>query len=108
LYTKNSFDSPLNGFNSLNVNTRRFSLTRENLCIPSSGTLSHAFRINTDALIKTCIKHFSSKSTNNNLSIAANEIKQATSLVVWGTNLTSTVGMGRFTKQVRDMIKLPH
>jgi len=29
------------------------------------------------------------------------------SLVVWGTNLTSTVGVGRFSKQVRDMIQLP-
>lgn len=28
-------------------------------------------------------------------------------MVVWGTNLTSTVGMGRFTKVVRNMIKLP-
>jgi len=30
-----------------------------------------------------------------------------TGLVVWGTNLRSTVGCGRITKQVRDMIKLP-
>ena len=29
------------------------------------------------------------------------------SLVVWGTNLTSTVGIGRSTEQVKDMIKLP-
>lgn len=28
-------------------------------------------------------------------------------MVVWGTNLTSTVGMGRFTKVVRNMIQLP-
>lgn len=28
-------------------------------------------------------------------------------MVVLGTNLTSTVGIGRFTKQVRDMIQLP-
>lgn len=35
-------------------------------------------------------------------------MKQVASLVVWGTNLTSTVGMGRFTKQVRDMIQLPN
>ena len=31
----------------------------------------------------------------------------ATSIVVFGTNLTSTVGTGRFTKQVRNMIELP-
>jgi len=93
--------------NNFTVN-RSFSFKRGELCIPPFGTLSHAFRINTYALLKkTSIKHFSSKSTNNNLSLAANEIKQATSLVVWGTNLTSTVGIGRFTKQVRDMIKLP-
>lgn len=96
------------GFCNSFTGDRSFSFTRENLCIPLFGTLSHAFRINTDALIKTSIKHFSSKSTNNNLSLAANEIKQITSLVVWGTNLTSTVGIGRFTKQVRDMIQLPH
>lgn len=29
------------------------------------------------------------------------------SLVVWGTNLTSQVGTGRFIKQVSDMIALP-
>ena len=29
------------------------------------------------------------------------------SLVVWGTNLTSQVGKGKFTKQVSGMIKLP-
>nr|UYR50857.1 hypothetical protein [Morchella crassipes] len=29
------------------------------------------------------------------------------SLVVWGTNLTSSVGVGKFSKQIRDMIKLP-
>ena len=29
-------------------------------------------------------------------------------MVVWGTNLTSTLGMGRFTKQVRDTIQLPN
>jgi len=72
--------------------------------------IQNQFRWNcgTDVLLKkTSIKHFSSKSTNNNLSLAANEIKQATSLVVWGTHLTSTVGIGRFTKQVRDMIQLP-
>lgn len=28
-------------------------------------------------------------------------------MVVWGTNLTSAVGMGRFTKVVRNMIQLP-
>jgi len=27
--------------------------------------------------------------------------------VVWGTNLSSTVGFGRFTKVTRDMVKLP-
>ena len=39
---------------------------------------------------------FSTKRDKNNLS-----------LVVWGSNLTSSVGIGRHTKQVRDMIKLP-
>nr|QXQ00362.1 ATP synthase F0 subunit a [Tuber umbilicatum] len=29
------------------------------------------------------------------------------SLVVWGTNLTSSVGSGRFSKQVSNMVKLP-
>lgn len=29
------------------------------------------------------------------------------SLVVWGTNLTSQVGTGRFIKQVSNMIALP-
>lgn len=55
---------------------------------------------------KTYIKKFSSKITNNYLSLPSNDIKQVTSLVVWGTNLTSTLGMGRFTKQVRDTVQL--
>jgi CRISPR/Cas system CSM-associated protein Csm4 (group 5 of RAMP superfamily) len=29
-------------------------------------------------------------------------------LVIWGINLTSTVGYGRFTKQIRNMITLPY
>lgn len=57
---------------------------------------------------KTFIRQFSSKSVNSCLSLAANDMKQTTSLVVWGVNLTSTVGMGRFTKQVREMIQLPN
>jgi hypothetical protein len=45
------------------------------------------------------IKQFSTKrsTTNNNLS-----------LVVWGTNLTSSVGMGRITKQESNMIRFPY
>jgi hypothetical protein len=48
---------------------------------------------------KKGIKQFSTKrsTTNNNNNL---------SLVVWGTNLTSLVGMGRMTKQERNMIKL--
>lgn len=42
------------------------------------------------------IKKFSTKRVNNNLN-----------LVVWGTNLTYTVGIVRFTKQVSLLIKLP-
>lgn len=88
------------GFTSFSsmVSNHPFSTTRRELCIPLiSGILSRAFRANTNALLKkTGIKQFSSKSTNNHLSV-----------VVWGTNLTSTVGIGRFTKQVRDMISLP-
>jgi len=30
-----------------------------------------------------------------------------TEIVVWGSNFSSTVGMGRCTKQVKDMIQLP-
>lgn len=30
-----------------------------------------------------------------------------TSIVVWGKNLNSSVGLGRFTKQERDMIRIP-
>jgi hypothetical protein len=49
-----------------------------------------------DAYVKKGIKHFNTKSPNNPLS-----------LVVWGTNLTSQVGKGRFSKQVAKMIILP-
>jgi len=63
--------------------SRRFSFTGRKLTIPLFGTLSHAFKINADALLKkTYIKQFSSKITNNYLSLPTNEIKQVTSLVV--------------------------
>jgi hypothetical protein len=42
------------------------------------------------------IRGFSTKRDKNNLS-----------LVVWGSNLTSSVGVGRLTKQSSLMIKLP-
>jgi hypothetical protein len=42
--------------------------------------------------------------TKNHISLAA---QQSTSLVVWGTNLPSSVGRGRITKQESHMIKLP-
>jgi hypothetical protein len=48
--------------------------------------------------IKKSIRQFSTKSSNTN--------NTNLSLVVLGTNLTSTVGTGRFTKQVSNMIKL--
>lgn len=96
------------GFTNNFMGNRSFSFSKGDLFISLFGTLSHAFRINKDALLKkTNIKQFSSKSSNNYLSFSNNEIKQPMSLVVWGTNLTSTVGIGRFTKQVRDMIQLP-
>lgn len=44
------------------------------------------------------LRNFSSKSVKK---------QQNLSLVVWGTNLPSSVGSGRFTKQESNMIKLP-
>jgi hypothetical protein len=83
LYTKNFYDSPLNGSNSLNVNTRRYY-----------GTLSdNKHKIDDLHMGPWFITGFSEAS---NLS-----------LVVWGSNLTSQVGEGRFTKQVSHMIKIP-
>jgi len=53
----------------------------------------------TDAsLIQKSIRQFSTKSSNTN--------NTNLSLVIWGTNLISTVGTGRFKKQVSNMIKL--
>lgn len=53
----------------------------------------------TDGSLKRGIKQFSTKRscTNNQLS-----------LVIFGTNLTSTVSTVKFTKQVSNMIKLPY
>jgi len=51
-----------------------------------------------DASIKKSIRQFSTKSSNTN--------DTNLNLVIWGTNLTSTVGTGRFTKQVSNMIIL--
>jgi len=50
------------------------------------------------SLIKKLIRQFSTKSLNTN--------NTNLSLVIWGTNLTSTVGTGRFKKQVLNMIIL--
>ena len=49
--------------------------------------------------ITKSIRQFRTKSSNTN--------NTNLSLVVWGTNLTSTVGSGQFTKQVSGMIKFP-
>jgi hypothetical protein len=38
---------------------------------------------------------------------ALQQMSQSTSIVLWGQNLTSTVGTGRFTKQISGMINLP-
>nr|NP_074958.1 orf125 [Podospora anserina] len=96
-----SFRKNLWGFNAMNFNRVK---------IPSSPLfrgLNYAFRINTLGFLKiNQLKQFRSKSTHCK-NLAVNEIKQITSLVVWGINLTSTVGMERFTKVVRNMIQLP-
>jgi len=42
-----------------------------------------------------------------NKSMGQNKSTECRALMVWGTNLTSQVGTGRFTKQVSNMIKLP-
>lgn len=49
------------------------------------------------------IKQFSTK--NNHLSLA--EATSSKAMVVWWTNLSSSVGKGRFTKQISGMIKIP-
>lgn len=41
------------------------------------------------------------------ISSMANRSNTNLSLVLWGTNLTSSVGLGKFTKQVSNMLKLP-
>lgn len=38
---------------------------------------------------------------------SSHKSSECTALVIWGTNLSSTVGYGRFTKIVSNMIKLP-
>jgi hypothetical protein len=54
----------------------------------------------TDAFKYLGVKQFSTKrSTTNNNNL---------SLVVWGTNLTSLVGVGRMTKQESNVVRLPY
>lgn len=97
------------GFTSFFFNDKKVREVGLELSIPihtSSGiaicALNPGFlkaNLFSDPFIKKAIKQFSTMvkaSTNNPLS-----------LVVGGKNLTSTVGMGRFTKQVRNMIELP-
>lgn len=83
MYRKFFYNSPLIGFDSLNVNTRRYY-----------STLSSNKHNKDDLQIDPWF--ITGFSDGSNLS-----------LVVWGTNLTSTVGTGRFTKQITHMINLP-
>jgi len=46
-------------------------------------------------------KYYPTSNTGNNIN------NKNTDLVIWGDNLSSTVGTGRFTKIVKNMIKLP-
>nr|YP_010130252.1 LAGLIDADG endonuclease [Clavaria fumosa]QPZ51153.1 LAGLIDADG endonuclease [Clavaria fumosa] len=75
-----------NKFYTLSPNTKRF-LSKNNKLNLSVFSLS---------LIKLSIRQFTSIRNKAELN-----------LVKWGTNLTSTVGQGRFTKQVFSMIQLP-
>lgn len=48
------------------------------------------------------------KKQNNNVKHYSTNVKpNNTEIVVWGSNLSSTVGTGRFTKIVKNMIQLP-
>ena len=68
----------------------------------------------TDALLKKVagINQFSTTSPREVVPPLAAGTKRSCSnnlsLVVWGTNLTSTVGMGRITKQESNMIRFPY
>ena len=82
-----------------------FSSTTRNLFIRTSGgILTCASLIGKSALFSkgkpAFIKQFSSNYSTSSTSLSL-------SLVVWGENLASSVGTGRFTKQVRYMIILP-
>lgn len=86
------------GFTSASLRARNIFYAREVGLILLE--IRNPLRILSDiSAVKKGMKQFSTRvkaNTNNSLS-----------LVVWGTNLTSTVGVGRFSKQVRDMIQLP-
>jgi hypothetical protein len=93
--------SNINNYKKFNVLHKRFYSTN------IQSKLSPYWVTGFAALfIKPGIRLFSTtrSCTNNNLSCTNKNL----SLVIWGTNLTSLVGTGRFTKQVNSMINLTY
>ena len=56
-------------------------------------------------ILDCCVKK--SSSSKQKIKKASQETSPGTSLIIWGQNLTSSVGLGRFTKQESNMIQLP-
>ena len=49
-------------------------------------------------------KNYSTYAISNNTKILTSSCKN---LVIWGENITTSVGLGRYTKQVSELIKIP-
>lgn len=58
-------------------------------------------------MLSTAILKLNTRDKKNTKNFLKDRENTNTELVIWGSNLQSTIGEGRFTKVVRDMIRLP-
>ena len=86
---------------STNCNKNSNVRTEDNLLKNVSSEFLSWFSGLTDASTR---RKYSTKKSSTKKSSTNNEL----SLVIWGTNLRSQVGTGKFTKLVTSMIKLPN
>lgn len=102
-YTEQDINFEMNKSNDFNNHwIAGFSDAAHNTATLSiASTFNYSYR-----KIRDLNKNHRSYSTYAKNKHSVPQISQEKSLVIWGQNLTSSVGMGRFTKAVSSMIKL--
>ena len=101
-----NFDSSVLGFSVGLLRGHRNPNLQKSYHNSKTKNGSFNVRVWTSSFYSTLAKHPSSASINPYFVTGFCDASKK-ALVVWGTNLESTVGSGRFTKQVSNVIKLP-